>query len=333
MQIFVTGLLGAIAIGACNGGDVDGEIQRGQIMSELRAAVCRARARCEAAPDFQSCLAVVHPLRPEVEAHLASGKVGYDPVAARKLIDHLDSSALCLRSEVQSRQGQLAQLTSFSEAFPGTVALGGTCQMDEDCVSQRCELPVSGCDEQCCPGTCGAIPPPQPRGAECGYGVGYCEVDSTCGAPDPMTQERVCRALVEIGQRCEPELFSFPCVPGADCVGPPGVETCQAYPATGQPCVPVFGAACNDVRDLCTLTGETFTCQRPAPLGAACGPAVPCSTGGEWCDPASSTCIAKGRVGESCRTPADFPEDCLDGLRCGANKKCTPRPVTPAGCP
>lgn len=294
---------------ACSGDDGGGgPIAIDDLEGALVNTYCNLYVRCGLVDDIATC----HTLDLDVEADpdlIAAVKAG-------KVIYHADQASACLaalgagcdRATFSENDSPLA----CDETFEGTVAAGGQCAINEECISRNCD--TSACTEACCQGTCvGDTPPVRPRvGEACTTAATLRCVDSYCD-----TGTGLCTAYKANGEACEG---------GSQCVSGfcNGTAICAELPATGQPCDLTTGeSVCAEIGDTCSAT--SMTC---VPLGLG---GDPCTEARD-CSPiyqcgASGTCELRPTLGDECGTQA-FPSSCIDHSYCDqTTMQCTaPRP-------
>lgn len=277
-----------------------------------------------------------------VGAAVAAGTVTYDGAEAERCLATLENECMPL--------GQLLALAgSCSAAFSGTIALGGACQLDEECLgTARCQKTTPSA----CGGTCVAL---AGVGAACSTsrdcvhdrgGVTACRT-----TPENPTTHCVLTRWVEApaGSACGEtdadgdQRTSTYCTPDAYCQMADGetTGTC-AFPLA-------LGAACDVSRDACVRDAgcvadfgtTTSTCRSITVVNTAnapcdssalvlCNPLdrLVCTTG--VCVP-----IGAGTNGATCRST--FAIDCNDGLYChnaglGGTSTCLPRVADGGAC-
>ena len=284
-------------LAACGGDDDGGPLTINSLPGAFVNAQCGALVRCGVITDVATCRSLDNDIDidPEVIAAVKNGTVIFNEDEARLCISGFGNS--CDPNRLEGSGDDHCDLI-----VEGTIAAGGTCFIDEQCVSQECETVT--CPDACCAGTCiGDAPPVRPRvGESCAdvynCSTGYCD-----------TTTFLCTAYKALGQPCEDE---NECAEGY-CNG-----TCTAYPQEGQPCVSgetpcgSIGLYCDTTTQVCTpyaLDGETCGTVR-------CSPAYTC-TGG--------TCALRPRLGETCDVETN---NCIDESYCDpATSRCTaPKP-------
>lgn len=237
LLVFVAACGGSVDIGDYNDGLVDAD--------------CDYLVRCGLFSTSESCkntFGVLLVDNPSIEAAIDAGKLKYDGEAAADCFDAL-GSASCTRSA--------NHIDACDKIFAGTIADGGTCAFDEECVSQSCNVP--DCTMACCTGTCVPERPVpaigQPCTFECVEGA-YCGSDSTCQATLPK------------GAACDDQLA---CNEGLYCAGSSTTTagTCTELPTTGEACT----TACAAIGDRCSAG----TCKPVGLLGETCASDSDCS--------------------------------------------------------
>jgi hypothetical protein len=287
-------------------------------------------------PDVDTCLAATRsPLKPQMTADLAAGRVRYDAAAGQRLVSTIDGLS-CSRSDVDlTGSAGLGELAAVAAAFRGTVAAGGACFVDEECASGNCDAPgVEGCPQGKCvaPPTAPVVPPGgacSPYGSVCGAGTVCSMVDTTTGmgscAP-PATAGQPCDDGYSLSGGCSPEL---------ECVqDDTGRHFCAAHPASGASCDPLsLLLSCDELSEACDPA--TSTCQPQLAVGAACSTNGLVCGNDSYCDSSSGTCRAKLELGQPCPAPGagDAWNTCLGDLQCdAATHTCQLGPDVPA-CP
>jgi hypothetical protein len=210
-------------------------------------------------------------------------------------------------------------------AMDGAVALGGDCDINEDCAgSAICQVSAGAC-----PGKCVAL-----------LSAGQaCSADGDCASGLQCSSETsLCVKPAVAGDACE--YGSPPCSPGLLCLGKddtaktPGVcrSTSDAFSAAeGAACDPVAGTLCGSgvscVADVDLATFKlVWTCVKSGtyPAGGACKPGVPdaCAAGtycltGTGLAALSGTCTAIPEAKQPCGT--GYGAQCQPGAVCVAN--------------
>jgi hypothetical protein len=311
VKVFVPGvaLVGGLLAGcpSSTGGNVTLE----QLPTRLAPSYCALLDRCDnpflASSLFAgvTCEASIEPLLSDFFLGRASDAVRNGTVLYRG--DRVDA---CL-SSLDAAACELNQLSvaACSDIFEGTVAPGGNCTWDEDCVSGYCAI-----SDGVCPGTCAAR---IPSGGSC-MGAG-CDVGLTC------TDGR-CAEPAGVGELCDGN--SGRDCGGIDltCVGSEGdmPGTCRSW---SQILDGNVGDACSIPDDLCddglscVFVGAAggmvrFECASPVAAGASCSQGFPdpCPDG-QFCMmgamPGMGTCTALPGAGQACGSGG-----CQPGLRC-----------------
>ena len=188
----------------------------------------------------------------------------------------------------------------------GNVAVGETCQLNEECVKGAYCKPGAA---DSCAGTCAdriAV------GAACVPGRDLCVVDSAC--EEDGAGNFVCVAGAAAGEACDPDNGPF-CASGLICGA--GL-TCIAPAAEGGTCTDSSECASG-------LVCGGGACVAPAALGGACGEGVNecgaclrCQDPSEVAAGAQTTCVP-WEVGATCRTDADCPVNAFCNPGTGSN--------------
>jgi hypothetical protein len=307
---------------SCGGGSSSpasgGDIPLAELGPRVTTALCMYDVRCGVMPDQATCEAAEPADTARLVADVQAGRIVYDGAKAAQCLS-AEASAICGFSDDAAFAAE-----PCGEIFTGTIAAGGACAYDNECVSQTCTT-AGNCipGVTCCVGSCqpgvgqlasGAACQPLSGASPCPQGSS-CQADASGGA--------TCRPLVAAGQPCA----NFgDCVAGAQCdkTGTaPG--TCVAFPTEGQPCDPA-GPPCSPASEFCD--GATSKCAPRLGVGAACPAGQGCALY-TTCDLTTMKCVAKGARGAACAGTAS--SDCLGGLEC-LNGACAPRAPEPV-CP
>jgi hypothetical protein len=282
-----------LALVAC-GDDDGGSLAVADVPERLEGEVCAQAVACGLSPDEATCRATtfLDTDSNDLEAAVARGTVIYDAGAAA---DCIDAFADFLGGCAFSDQGSIDEPPdACARAVQGTVAAGGACYLDEECVGgsagdAECVAPPS-CTMACCMGTCSAVDE---------------------GPPLPCTIEDLCAD----GLYCQPGQTMDTCQPQVSS------GACDAFDACASPMI------C----DLDFGTGMG-TCYRPAAEGATCNPEAlyaSCDRFDNYCDPADSTCKKRPRPGEACNVEVD---NCAEWAWCNAGT-CDTLPGEGEPCP
>jgi hypothetical protein len=313
-------LLVTLVLTACGGDDGFGlgNVPIDGIGDAFEGALCHHAAMCNLFPDEATCrqanLGFAFAIDPSLVAAIEAGKVRYDGNAVGDCYEAY-GNASCDRTDLDGRTLSGA----CAGAISGTVDAGGQCAIDEECISQTCDVPQ--CPDACCQGTCtGSTPPGQqlPIGATC-QSTQDCATNGFC---DQTT--KACTALKLAGATCS---SLTDCAYGLGCAGTP--RTCKPLPAVGEACPDMMcrdeGTFCDPATMLCANVGlpgdpctattsqscstyytcdpATMQCARGPGLGEACTPARRCFDGGTYCK--AGTCAQLEPKGATCMNDGD----------------------------
>jgi hypothetical protein len=277
----------------CGGGGGGGSIPIEELGPELREAFCARLVRCGLVDTEASCAELVDLNDEEVQAGVAAGTVAYDGEAARECLDAF-ASASCDASAESARVDPPA----CAEAVRGTVADGGGCEANVECISGDCM--TTSCQMACCPGTCATTVADAAVGSSCA--AAPCVEGAYCDAT--MT----CRTLIGVDQACN---GNFECGYGLYCEQTSGPGVCRDAPNRGDSC-PV--GLCADLGDRCDE--GTMTCVALSAAGGPCTDLFSCQAQ-LVCGSATTTCIEPPAVGQPCPDGA-----CESAGWCDANMMC-----------
>jgi hypothetical protein len=276
--------------------------------SKAAAANCAAKVRCGLTPDQASCEATVAISAEDLTlvADVESGKVTYDASAAGRCLDDVSS----LSCEEFITGGSDSQYEDCSKIFTGTVAAGGSCYVDEDCVSDECDPNTCDPSAACCEGTCAAVTPTVADGAAC-------TLESYCVAGDECTNGTCQKAPtippIADGQPCD---LGDVCANGDVCeADSTGAMTCQRIGKAGDACSqPSFQQTC-DYGLYCDSASST--CKPLVAVGGSCASGV--CVAYATCDSTTSECVADALLGQDCSSTP-----CLGDATCDpTTRKCT----------
>ncbi len=316
--------LGALALGCpgTNGGTVSIE----ELPARIAPSYCGLFDRCPnpyiSAFFFggRDCAESIEPILEDTFLGRADEAIRDGTVVYRgDLVDQ------CIR-ELDGAGCNLDQLSvsACTSIFEGTIAAGGDCSWDEECIEGYCST-----TDGMCPGTCATR-------AALG---GACTTDQNCSANLDCV-DGACVERSGAGELCEGE-DNIACS-GIDltCVGSEGAMpgTCRSWAqifdgGVGDPCA-VPDDLCDEGLS-CVFSGvaggmATFTCAAGVAAGATCAQGFPdpcpddqfCMMGGA---PGMGVCTALPTSGQPCPTGA-----CAPGLRCATPSGGTGTCVTPA---
>jgi hypothetical protein len=289
-----------VLVAACGNDSAEGPIPIAALGSAFTSYICGAEVRCGVVSDFSTCVklrkwdGLLDPLdswRPpllDLVAAVEAGAIVYDGNAARACLAAISSG--CDQSILWTNRGAP---TACDEMFAGTVAGGGPCGLNEECISQQCSNP--NCLASGTPiGTCiGDTPPVRPTLGE------SCQQNANCvdGYCDNTTL--TCAALLSAGAMCT---VDNQCQLGLAC----SRGMCGALADEGSACT--MDGDCKSIGNYCGATG---TCRAYALAGASCASEV-CSYLAYRCDSNTSRCVLAPELGEKCVATLD----CIDRSYC-----------------
>lgn len=230
-----------------------------------------------------------------VVAAVEAGKVKYDEDLAEDCIEKLRDGSCSQTASLDS---------SCEDIFTGTIADGGMCAFDDECISGSCS--VAECTMACCPGTCVAARPTPKIGEMCTF---ICVDGAFCGS------DRICHAVLAKGAACDDP---FACDDGLYCSGLTGTTagTCTALPNTGEACT----EQCLNIGDYCD-----GTCKKVGLAGASCTNEDQCSFYYE-CDDAMKCVMPTRPMGMPNGATCSSSPQC-ESHYCGNDNKCADLPV------
>jgi hypothetical protein len=279
--VLVTGAV----VGASAGCGKD-SVKLDDLPGEANDAICEWFVQCGAVESADYCTPFLPGgLNSDLQAGVDNGSIAYDAEAAADCLSDIAGASCDL--DDQGRRDLFAS-DDCDGVFTGTVAEGGDCYIDEQCVSEVCAaLP---CPQECCLGACAAAAAP--------VGVGESCLSAKC-VTEAYCDDFVCAPLEAQGSPCSDD---DNCQLGLACFSlGDGPSTCQPLPAEGEACdTSFFGfGGCNSLGLVCDPA--TGTCETWLFLGDACGPgSTRCSPYYLTCDAETNTCALLPDVGEPC---------------------------------
>jgi hypothetical protein len=247
-------------------------------------AECTYLTRCGLFPDKATCLTAqlfaYLQLDRDLVGAIKAGRVYYNGNAVKACFDALAANTCDKTDEAGRVQPDICR--NFTR---GTVAGGGSCTINSECISGDCRIQVA--DQMCAMGTCMGDTPPSTdlpaNGQPCSTVTG-CTRGSFC---DSSTL--ICTTLRSAGDQC---IQNSDCDYGLGCAGTP--RTCQLLPGPSEPCL---DGECRDDGYWC----NAGTCMPIGLAGAACQSSAYCSPYYP-CDFFSNTCTKPPSIGEGCTT-------------------------------
>lgn len=339
------------ALVGCDGGEVSFE----DLPSELSATACAAYQSCGSAYALSGPMAsdqcdeyVESVLRniafPPYRTAIESGTIVYDAAAAADCLAAYEG----LDCEIVGGTALgWAHIARCSRIFVGQVAVGGACELDEECDEG------SFCGGLGCPGTCEPRTPPGgtcTEPSECQ--LGYLCTDGTC-------RERV----VSSGEGTCTGSATLECGFGNACVGATSETPGQCTPyselmtrAAGESCDLTASQLCQTGLSCVLIDAGVYECRAQAASGGPCFQGAPSMCPADHqCMPGVSafegTCVPLPREGESCtlgalpcglgltcssgtcRAMANIGEACADNSGCFSNRCESGVCVGPQICP
>lgn len=319
----------AVTTTGCPFNDEDGDgtdyVAVDEMAAAYKEAYCAYLARCGLFPDQATCIAatlsVVPTLDPNVIAAVHAGRIIYNGNNVKACFDAVANDT-CDSTDENGR----TRTSACGAYFHGTIADGGDCMLDQECVSQVC----SGGDttNSCVRGRC--VGDLAPMFVPIGLGES-CSSSSQCGDGaycDTVTN--VCTTLKTNGSPCTggPE-----CGYGLGCAGSTGARTCQPLPGLGETCR--LDLPCRDDGHYCDTATTPATCKQIGVAGATCTTSMHCSPYYR-CDNTAGSCVTLPTRGQSCSSVGrcfDADTYCAsntltcddtlaDGMPCEADLEC-----------
>jgi hypothetical protein len=307
-------LLPCLWFSACGGGG-SGSVTLQELGPKAVSSLCAFEVRCGLYPDQTTCAGATATNLSQITADVSAGTIQYDAAAASDCLNAFASLG-CNRSDQPDKTPQ-----SCSDAFKGTIADGAACFINQECVSQKCNVGSCAQGAMCCQGTCGATVPPIPAGGDCSGQSSSCVGGTFCQTGAGATSA-TCAARVAEGQPC---MSVDECLVGLACHFDAATASgvCERFPAEGETCDPTQ-LGCNASTDFCDQA--TKKCVHDLAVGDPCPSGNGCVSYAR-CDTARMVCVARGAVGGPCASQSD----CLGSLACtnGACALKAPAPVCP----
>jgi hypothetical protein len=325
-SLIVTGLF----LSCSDSGSSGGSVPIDALPAKYATAVCTALQNCVGSAAFSlflggnDCVDLTTQRLENgtfalMQQKITAGTIKYDGNKAQACFDALGS----LTCDGLLQRDQPACLA----ALDGTVALGGDCDINEECAGSALCQSTTGT----CPGKCMAL---LTAGTAC-------SADGDCASGLQCSSETsLCVKPALVGENCE--YGSPPCSPGLLCLGKddtaktPGTcrNAADAFSAAaGTACDPSAGTLCGAgascVLDHIDVLSQklVWTCVTTGsyPAGGPCKSGVPeaCATGtycqkGPALAPLDGTCIALPDAKQPCGTGL-FSTPCQSGAVCVSN--------------
>jgi hypothetical protein len=294
---------GADAAG--DAGAADASLALEELHRAFVVATCERSIRCGNQIDLAACEASIFTSYAQEAADVARGAIKYDGHAAAACLAALGpgtAQGSCLYSE---RFGTFTPQACF-DMFVGTLPVGAPCFSYRECASQRCDgLTGAACAAGTCMPTTFVAP-----GGDCGATDAMCLGDNICVTSS--TSSTCSNERAPAGAPCAGGAL---CAIGSICVGQfDGSSICVAGSDTGAGC---GGGFCDLVADFC---GAGDVCMKGYAPGAACAGPFDCLAYA-YCDLATSTCVARPKLGEACTD-----DNCLGALECKSGTCAAPTP-------
>lgn len=293
------------AIVASSGAACGGGVKISDLDDELVDKLCARQVRCGAYASVAECKADVRVQIEEIQRSVESGRTNYDEDAAGDCLDALGDASCDVTAQNVREQPQACR-----DAFQGTVADGGECYNDEECLSEDCNVP--DCGMACCAGVCSATLTEVAIGGTCNGTTGPCVRGSFCDSASTT-----CTALRAAGGACT---SNTQCNYGLYCLE---AGTCADAPNRGDACPDGY---CADIGDRC---GSTTTCVALGKVGEACSQGF----AGLFDCQAPLTC---NQTTLQCASPPNAGEACLffcsSGNFCNANDVCEAQKANGVSC-
>lgn len=270
-------------------GDGSGYVAVADMPAAYKEAYCAYLARCGLFPDQATCVGASLAVVPTIDANLVAavnaGRVRYHGSKVKECFDAVANDS-CDTTDENGR----ARIPACGAYFTGTVAAGGECFVDQECVSQQCAGSDTGVS--CTLGTCIGDAPPSMAPIALGM---PCSSNLSCvdGAYCP-TDTNVCTPLLASGSPCT---GGDECGYGLGCAGPSGMRMCQPLPGVGEQCR--FDLPCRDEGLNCDTSATTPTCVQVGVVGGACTSSLQCSPYYR-CDITAGTCAKGPSLGDPC---------------------------------
>lgn len=306
------GKAGSSGSGTGAGGST--ELKLEDVPKAVAEAMCTGVSSC-AGPMFQTYLAGSDCVELYTN-YVFEGSLAATIEAVEKgtIVYHADKADACISGFGAVACDQTKRAPEVcEEALQGTIAVGGDCTLDAECVGTAyCKVDAT------CPGKCS---PREASGAACsdnddcqdGFGC----LDGKCGKP------------VADGQPCGKDVGT--CAQWSICAGELGATTgtCTATKSLfvgkeNDACHLTKGPWCGDglscIIDSVSQAGPTMKCVKPAASGAACKIGLPTQ-----CPPANycaETDISKGDFEGTCKASPVDNEPCDETATCTGQRVC-----------
>lgn len=298
-----------------DGGDGSSWVAVGDLPVAYKDAYCTYLARCGFFPDKTTCthaaLAIIPTIDPNLVAAVQAGRVRYNGSYVRACYDAVANDT-CDTTDENGR----ARIPACGAFFEGTIASGGECFLDQECISQDCVGGDTG--TSCTLGVCvGDAPPsrsPTPVGLPCTSNQS-CVDGAYCD-----TGTSLCTPLKAANELCS---TSDECGYGLGCAGVTGERVCQPLPGPGEACradlpcrdegqycdgticaqIGLQGAPCTSSLQCSPYYRCDFNtgmCAKAPALGEPCSPGARCFDADTYCDSATLTCQPAKADGEPC---------------------------------
>ena len=140
-----------------DGGGAPDATSAGHVLDDFGAqvndAVCDFQVACGVFPSKAECLAAIPFSTLPLEGQLAAGTLVFHPEHAATCVERLASIADCaLTTKLEIIDSGADPICT--DAFEGTVDVGGSCIDAIECTTHVCTKPPS-CTDSCCVGSCG----------------------------------------------------------------------------------------------------------------------------------------------------------------------------------